>query len=140
MVGWVCTTAEANYCEGVMNKISEERLKVIFGSDSCVTLEESAAMAGELLERRERDKQPPVAYRKLIKDEWNSDLDYYQYFEYQGIGGLRQPLYAAPPPPQNPPKPFLWYGTISMNVYGSQDGDESRIPLYKESPQGEYDK
>lgn len=32
------------------------------------------------------------------------------------------------------PKPFLWYGQVSMNVYGCKDGDESRIPLYTAPP------
>ncbi|ELY5920483.1 hypothetical protein FZH95_00175 [Cronobacter sakazakii] len=32
------------------------------------------------------------------------------------------------------PKPFLWYGQVSMNVYGCKDGDESRIPLYTVPP------
>lgn len=48
-------------------------------------------------------QQQPVAFRRLEKCEHDSRLDYYHYFDHQGIGNLRQPVYVEPVPArQNP--------------------------------------
>lgn len=49
------------------------------------------------LQRRKADAEP-VAYRKFVKDDCNSLLDGYEYFDSQGKSGSREPLYAAPQP------------------------------------------
>lgn len=43
-------------------------------------------------------QQQPVAFRRLEKCEHDSRLDYYHYFDHQGIGNLRQPVYVEPVP------------------------------------------
>lgn len=53
-------------------------------------------------------EQKPVAFRRLEKCEYDSRLDYYSYYDHQGIGNLRQPLYAEPVPARM--NPVAFYG------------------------------
>lgn len=53
-------------------------------------------------------EQQPVAFRRIEKDPCDSRLDHISYFEHQGIGNLRQPLYAEPVPVRL--KPVAFYG------------------------------
>jgi hypothetical protein len=48
--------------------------------------------------QRRKAAAEPVAYRKFVKDDCNSLLDGYEYFDSQGKSGSREPLYAAPQP------------------------------------------
>lgn len=84
--------------------LSKERLVEITSGDSSrlITVSEALAMARELLERRERDKQEPVAWQfKSVNGDWLS----------VGKAGMEQAvregcevrsLYAAPPAPVAP--------------------------------------
>lgn len=53
-------------------------------------------------------QQQPVAFRRFEKCEYDSRLDYYSYYDHQGIGNLRQPLYAEPVPARL--NPVAFYG------------------------------
>lgn len=70
-------------------------------NDGGATVDETSAastilaLCEALQERRKADSEP-VAYRKFVKDDCNSLLDGYEYFDSQGKSGSREPLYAAP--------------------------------------------
>ncbi len=93
--------------------LSKERLEEMRDYDTCVTLEESAAMASELLERRERDKHEPVAWGLFHF----ASGEFYNACSSQGAAErhlnqvhqsndsvtlIIRPLYAAPPAPVVP--------------------------------------
>ena len=46
-------------------------------------------------------KQEPVAYRRFVKDEHDRRLDCYEYFDFQGVGNKREPLFTRPAPAVN---------------------------------------
>ena len=86
-------------------------------NDNDAPLEVVLAMARELQERRKAAAEP-VAYRKFVKDDCNSLLDGYEYFDSQGKSGSREPLYAAPQPA--PAMPEEAYSDDCPDLYPNQ--------------------
>ncbi|WP_313129462.1 hypothetical protein [Pseudescherichia vulneris] len=92
--------------------LSKERLKEKRGAalsllrhehaDVRVFAEETLALIDELLERRERDAQEPVAWMQVDGD----GVEYNGHNEFSG-GGKGTPLYAAPPAPVVPPEKWV---------------------------------
>lgn len=73
-------------------------------------------------------EQQPVAFRRFEKDPRDSRLDYYSYFEHQGIGNLRQPLYAEPVPARLEPVCF-YGGNLKPNGQFYLSEDAVRLSL-----------
>lgn len=91
-----------------MITISNERLEEMRDYDTCVRLDESAAMATELLAlRKEREKAEPVAY--IIQDAYARDRGRPGFLSYDASSISDEdineyeisstPLYTAPPAP-----------------------------------------
>lgn len=85
--------------------VSNERLEEMRDYDTCVRLDESAAMATELLAlRKEREKAEPVAWlvcgSKTFKDRTASTREVAeQAVKDRNDGSCIKPLYTAPPAP-----------------------------------------
>lgn len=81
-----------------MSTISNERLEEMRDYDTCVRLDESAAMATELLAlRKERERAEPV-YQCMDDGKWY-DTEKRLYDEVKENGNECRVLYTAPPAP-----------------------------------------
>ncbi|EPN3557290.1 hypothetical protein ACTW2I_001610 [Cronobacter sakazakii] len=89
-----------------ISTISNERLEEMRDYDTCVRLDESAAMATELLAlRKERERAEPVGYRKLFTcsscgaEGLDEPLESRCHCNGDGARWIEGRLYAAPPAP-----------------------------------------
>lgn len=103
-----------------MNTPSQERIEEIRDCDTCVTFEESAAMARELLAlRKEREAAVPVAWivHSRTGDQLTQDGDYVANAE--GMANIHStPLYSAPPVQSVQAIPVMYKGMEMLKKDG----------------------
>ncbi len=113
--------------------LSKEELHSIIDSDH-VQCGDAAIMARELLERRERDGQEPVAWMQVDGD----SVEYNGHNEFSG-GGKGTPLYAAPPAPVATSEPVRYMNRFTGACFTQEQQPDAAtdtavyVPLYAEN-------